>query len=120
MEDLATKQTGQKTTIGKSITITGDLRSEEDISIEGNIRGQIKTTADLFVEENGTIEAEVSTRNLDVHGAVMGNVTASDRFEIHEGGNVVGNVLAPRVVVADGGKYKGKIDMEDNTRQLGQ
>lgn len=94
------------------MTTTGEIRSEEDIVIHGRVEGRIETTADLYVEEDGTIEAEVSTRNIDIRGTVVGNVTASDRFEIHPGGSVTGDVRAPRVVLADGGKYKGNIDMQ--------
>ena len=64
-------------------------------------------------EEGGAIEAEVTTRNIDVHGTIVGNVVASDRFEIHPGGSVTGDVRALRVVLADGGKYKGNMDMTE-------
>ena len=101
-----------ETVIGPTITINGEFKSEEDVSIQGTIQGKIETTADLFVEEGGVAEAEISTRNIDVRGTVVGNVTASDRFQIHEGGTVTGDVRAPRVILADGAKYKGNIDMD--------
>jgi cytoskeletal protein CcmA (bactofilin family) len=100
-----------ETTIGSTIVVSGHVSSEENIYVEGRIEGQIDTQADLFVEAAGTIEAEISTKNIDVRGTVIGNVTASDRFEIHEGGSVTGDVKAPRVVLADGSKYKGNIEM---------
>lgn len=101
-----------ETVIGSTITINGEFKSEENVSVRGQVQGRIETTADLFVEEGGTVEAEVTTRNIDVRGTITGNVTASDRFEIHVGGNVTGDVRAPRVVLADGAKYKGNIDMD--------
>ena len=103
----------EQTVIGPTITVTGEFLSQENVSILGTVRGKIETSADLFVEEGGVIEAEVITRNIDVRGAIVGNVTASDRFEIHPGGSVTGDVRAPRVVLADGGNYKGNIDMTD-------
>ncbi|OGQ85284.1 MAG: hypothetical protein A2289_10775 [Deltaproteobacteria bacterium RIFOXYA12_FULL_58_15] len=99
------------TIVGPTITVDGSFKSEEDVSVQGKVRGSIETTADLIVEEGGTIEAEVSTRSIDVHGTIIGNVTASDRFQIHPGGSVSGDVRAPRVVLEDGGKYKGHIEM---------
>jgi cytoskeletal protein CcmA (bactofilin family) len=99
------------TVIGDTITVNGHLKSEEDISIQGTVQGILDTTADLYVESGGRIEAEITTRNIDIHGVVVGNITASDRFEIHAGGSVTGDVRAPRVVLADGGKYKGNIDI---------
>ena len=101
-----------QTVIGSNIVINGEFGSEEDVAIQGKVQGRIETTADLFVEEGGIVEAEVTTRNIDVRGTIVGNVTASDRFEIHVGGNVTGDIRAPRVVLADGAKYKGNIDMD--------
>jgi cytoskeletal protein CcmA (bactofilin family) len=100
-----------ETIIGATITISGELDSKEDVAVMGKIKGKIETSADLFVEEGGVVEAEIDTRNIDVRGAVIGNVTASDRFEIHAGGSVEGDVRAPRVILADGAKYKGYIEM---------
>jgi len=100
------------TTIGSTVVINGEFKSEEDVSVQGTVKGRIETSADLFVEEAGTVEAEIVTRNIDVRGTVVGNVTASDRFEVHAGGSIIGDIRAPRVVLADGGKYKGNIDMD--------
>lgn len=99
------------TTIGDTIIINGEFKSEEDVSIKGKIIGRIETSSDLFVEESGVLEAEITTRNIDIRGKIVGNITASDRFEIHPGGDVTGDVRAPRVVLADGARYKGNIDM---------
>ena len=100
------------TIIGTSIEINGEFKSEEDVSVQGTVKGRIDTVADLVVEQGGAIEAEVNTKNIDIHGTVVGNVTASDRFELHAGANVTGDISAPRVVLADGAKYKGNIDMK--------
>jgi len=100
------------TTIGTTVTINGEFKSEEDVAVQGTVKGRIETTADLIVEEGGTVEAEIATRNIDVHGTVVGNVTASDRFQVHAGGNITGDIRSPRVVLEDGAKYKGHIDMD--------
>jgi cytoskeletal protein CcmA (bactofilin family) len=109
---MATNPNNSQTVIGATIVINGEFKSQEDVSIRGKILGRIETTADLFVEEDGTVEAEVSTRNIDVRGTVVGNVNATDRFELHPEGSLTGDIQAPRVVVADGGRYKGRVDME--------
>jgi cytoskeletal protein CcmA (bactofilin family) len=119
IEKEKTTMADPTTVIGDTITINGEFHSKEDVSIRGKVQGRIETTADLFVEEDGTVEAEVATRNIDVRGTVVGNVTASERFEIHPGGSVTGDVRAPRVVLADGGKYKGNIDMAVPSGRIG-
>jgi cytoskeletal protein CcmA (bactofilin family) len=104
---------GPQTIIGSSIVITGELKSGEDVAVLGKVLGRIETTADLYVQDGGAVEAEVSTRNVEVRGSITGNVVAADRFEILPGGSVEGDVHAPRVVLADGGKYRGHIEMSN-------
>src|SRR2546430_1374044 len=100
-----------ETIIGSTIVIDGELQSEEDISVKGTVKGKVKTSADLYIEEGGKIEADVETRSIEIEGAVVGNVHASDKYELKPGGHVTGDVFAPRVVIADGSVFKGSIDM---------
>ena len=100
-----------ETIIGSTITVSGEFRSDEKIRVLGKITGRIETTADIIIEEDGTIEAKITTRDLDVHGSIVGNVVASNRFEIHPNGVVTGDIQAPRVILTDGCKYKGHIEV---------
>lgn len=101
-----------ETVIGSTITITGSFTCDEDVSVEGTIQGEVQTTADITVEPGGSLEAEVSVRSIDVRGAIVGNINASDRIELHPGANVTGDLRAPRVVLNDGAKFKGNVDMD--------
>jgi cytoskeletal protein CcmA (bactofilin family) len=53
----------------------------------------------------------VQTKNITIKGEMRGNMTAEDKVEIHQGARVVGNITAPRVVIAEGARFKGHIDM---------
>lgn len=101
------------TKIGSTVVIDGNVSCEEDIAVEGVIKGGIVTTADIYVESEGTIEAQVETKNIQIQGALVGNVSASERFVLMPGGKMVGDVKAPRVVISDGAKFKGNIEMQD-------
>ena len=45
-------------------------------------------------------------------GTVTGNVTAAERLEIQSNGSVLGDVVSPRLVIADGGSLQGKVAMQ--------
>jgi cytoskeletal protein CcmA (bactofilin family) len=102
------------TRIGSTVVIDGNVSCEEDIAIEGVLKGGIVTTADIYVEAGGTIEAEVETRNIQIDGTLVGNVQASERFVLMPEGKMVGDVKAPRVVISDGAKFKGNIEMQES------
>ena len=103
---------GQMANIGKSITINGDLTGEEDLVIEGKVEGKVTLpNSQLTIGANGTIKAEVQAKSVVVIGRVSGNVRGTERVEIQATGIVEGDVIAPRLVVAEGAVVNGSIQM---------
>jgi cytoskeletal protein CcmA (bactofilin family) len=98
------------TVLGRTIEIDGEIEGAEDLVIQGTVRGRILSQKDVTVDATGSVEAVVSTCNLSVNGRLQGNVDATGRVEIGDSGRMIGDVKAPRVVLADGSKFRGKID----------
>jgi cytoskeletal protein CcmA (bactofilin family) len=99
------------TVLGPTVEIEGEIEGEEDLVIQGKIQGRVVSRKGLTVDVSGRVEASINTKQLAVSGQVTGNVTASERVEVREGGKIVGDIIAPRVVIADGAKFKGHIEM---------
>ena len=97
--------------IAPGLFLRGELRGEDDLIIEGRVEGEITLSKHLMVETTGVIVADVQTQNITIKGEMRGNMTASDKVEIHQGARVVGNITAPRVVIAEGARFKGHIEM---------
>jgi len=98
--------------IGKSISIKGDLTGNEDIVVEGTVEGKIDLPNNqLTVGANGTVRAEVAAKAIVVVGRVSGNVNGTERVEIQATGIVEGDVIAPKLVVAEGAVVNGSIRM---------
>jgi cytoskeletal protein CcmA (bactofilin family) len=97
--------------IAPGLFLKGELRGEDDLIIEGRVEGEISLKKHLTVESTGIIVADVKTQNITIKGEMHGNMTADDKVEIHQGAKVVGNITAPRVVIAEGARFKGHIDM---------
>ena len=99
--------------IGKSIVINGELSGSEDLTIEGRVDGKIELRDHvLTVGSNGRIKAQVSAKAIVVLGQVTGNLNATEKVDIKESGSVEGDIVAPRVAIADGSHFKGSIDMQ--------
>ncbi|OGQ83430.1 MAG: hypothetical protein A2289_16430 [Deltaproteobacteria bacterium RIFOXYA12_FULL_58_15] len=99
------------TVIGESIVIDGEITGNEDLVVQGTVKGRIQLTESLFVEESGAVEAEIETQNVEVSGKVTGNITAVDKVELKAECRMVGDIKAPRILMADGSSYRGNIDM---------
>ncbi len=99
--------------IGKSIYVKGELSGNEDLMIDGRVEGKIVLAGHaVTIGQSGTVTAEVQAKAVVVNGQVKGNITAEDRVEVAATGSMQGDVRAPRVVLADGAKFKGSIDMD--------
>ena len=115
-------QTGRDAVnIGKSVVIKGELSGSEDLTIEGQVEGKIELKDNvLTIGPNGKIKAQVFAKALIVLGEVTGNVTASDKVEIRDGGSVDGDIVSPRVAIAEGAHFRGSVDMQRKSGQPGQ
>jgi cytoskeletal protein CcmA (bactofilin family) len=99
--------------IGQSIHIKGELTGNEDLTIEGKVEGKVfLKDHNLTIGANGKITAEIQAKTVMIVGEVAGNITADDKVEVAATGTVRGDIQAPRVVLADGAKFKGAIDMD--------
>ena len=113
--DVRTQIERDKVNIGKSVVIKGELSGSEDLTIEGHVNGNIELRNHvLTIGANGRITAQVSAKSIVVLGQVTGNLIATEKVDIRESGSVEGDVVAPRVAIADGSHFRGSIDMQRN------
>jgi cytoskeletal protein CcmA (bactofilin family) len=104
------------TTIGRTLVITGEVTSQEDIFIEGRIHGQVLLRdAAVTIGEPACLEADLRATRVVIKGTVRGTVSASERIELGATARVDGSLSANRVVIADGAQFNGGIDMDRRT-----
>ncbi len=98
--------------IGKSISIQGDLTGNEDLVIEGKVKGRIELPNNqLTIGDGGNVHAELNAKAIIIVGQVSGNVNASERLEIQANGVVNGDVRAPKLIVHEGAVINGGVEM---------
>ena len=100
------------TTIGANITVDGEIRGEEVVTVLGAVKGKIATSENVLIESSAAVDADVEGKQVVVSGKVTGNVIAQERLEVKTDGRLVGDVRAARIVIADGASFKGNVDMD--------
>lgn len=106
---------GARAMIGAKVKVKGDIVSSEDLLVEGEVSGTITLTDnELIIGNSGRVDANVNAKIVRVEGQVTGDIDGSERVIICASGNVEGNVSSPRVMLEDGGRFKGSIDMGSN------
>lgn len=100
------------TIIGQGTVITGEIKSQGTIRIEGAISGKVQCDDTIVVQDTGRVNADLVAGQIIISGEVQGNVFAHDRLEINAQGKVIGDITAPRVAIAEGVLFEGKCTMK--------
>lgn len=102
--------------IGASLIIKGDLTSSEDMTIAGQVEGDVAVKKNtLVIAPEARIQGDIVARSVAVHGKVVGAITAERKVEIGETGSVDGDINAPRVTVAEGAVLHGRVKVASSS-----
>jgi len=73
------------TVIGAGITIEGEVTSDEDVVVQGTLRGKLVAKDAVTIEHGGVVEADIAAGPVSIAGAVTGNITSNDRVDLQNG-----------------------------------
>lgn len=103
-------------TIGKAVRIIGDVRSNEDLYLDGEIQGSLEArNSRLTIGPNGKATSDLIAREIIIQGQVQGNCEALQKITIRKEGSLVGNIKTTGIIIEDDAYFKGSIDIVRNT-----
>jgi cytoskeletal protein CcmA (bactofilin family) len=98
--------------IGKGIRIKGSVKGGENIVVQGKIEGTVSLQKHhLTIEDAALMAGDVDVQNITVKGEHAGDTVCSEKVEMNASARVLGDLKTPRLVVADGARFKGKVEM---------
>jgi len=105
------KLTRQVAVIGPSMNIKGEIRSREELFVDGEVEGLLESQSLLTVGPNGKVRANIKAREVVVFGSVRGNVDVTEKIAIRDNGSVIGDIKTAGISIDDGAYFKGSIDI---------
>jgi len=102
------------TLIGQGVEVTGDIKFQGGLHLDGKINGNV-TTGDsdegsvLVISERGCIEGDVHVAYAVINGEVIGNVFASEKLELSAKARISGNVEYNLLEMASGAEINGQM-----------
>ena len=102
---------GASTHIAPGAKITGQVNGTSDLLVDGELEGQVRLESHVTIGTEGRVQGDISARTVRIGGRVVGNVHGAEKVEILPTGRLEGDVSAPRVVLAEGAFFKGKVEM---------
>lgn len=101
-----------ETVVGPAIAIRGRIEGEEDLRVEGRVEGSVSLTETLYVEPGGVVLAQIEARDVVISGIVIGDIKAGNCVTLNKAAKLVGNIAAPRIIIADGASFRGDVMMD--------
>jgi cytoskeletal protein CcmA (bactofilin family) len=97
--------------IGPSMTMKGEIRTREELVVEGEVEGMLESQSSITIGPNGKVKANIRAREVAIFGAVKGNVEVSEKIAIRGKGSLVGDIKTAGISIDDGAYFKGSIDI---------
>jgi cytoskeletal protein CcmA (bactofilin family) len=97
--------------VGSGSRVVGDLISDEDVLLEGQIEGKIRGERSVVIGAGGDLEGDVAAKSVVVGGKVRGQIIATERVELASTAVVHGGVQAPKIIIAEGAHLQGNVAM---------
>lgn len=98
--------------IGKSVVVKGQILSDEDLYVDGQIEGTVELPGNrLTVGLSGKVKASVKAREVDAIGTIHGDIVAVEKIIIRKEAHLVGDLKSASISIEDGAYFKGSIDI---------
>jgi cytoskeletal protein CcmA (bactofilin family) len=106
--------------LGKSVVISGEVKGSEDLTIDGRVEGTISLSdSRLTIGATATVNADLTAKDVVIHGRVHGNVVATGRVELRAGATMEGDIQAMRLAIEDNAVFRGKVDLSAGAKVPG-
>src|SRR5215218_6744238 len=97
--------------IDRHSAFDGNFRSQRDLRVEGELKGNVTCDGTLFVSEGATIAATVEAEHITVAGELTGEIHCRGRLQILPSGKVRASVSTGSLVIQEGAIYEGQLEM---------
>ena len=104
--------TGQvKTVIGEDVEISGNIKCESNIQINGKLNGDLNCGSQAMIGNASVIKGNMTIETVSIMGQVNGNITAKDKIDLKSTARLHGDIRAKRLTVEDGVTFVGKVEV---------
>ena len=105
--------------LGAGITFEGHMVLNENMHLDGIVRGKISAKDLLIVGKTADLQAEVSVGTLIISGRLQGSIKAKKSVELRFPAQVDGDIEAPAITIEEGVIFNGKIKMTGRVETVG-
>ena len=103
--------------LGPTLKFKGDLSADEDLVIDGQVEGSIAHhKKNLTIGKQGRVKADIHANSVIIEGQLIGDIHSDNIVSLANGADVTGNIFCSRIIMEDGARFTGTIDMGERPK----
>lgn len=99
--------------ISNGTEITGDVRSQGDIRIDGFLIGNLSTKGKVVIGNTGKVKGEVICKNSEVSGEIEGKINVSQLLTLKTSSRIHGDIVTNKLSIEPGARFTGNCNMSE-------
>lgn len=100
--------------LGKGTFFEGKLRSEGDLRIDGEFKGNIDINARIVLGTTGVVSGDIKCKNAEISGKLVGNIEVSEMLILKSTTFIQGDIQTNKLIIEDGARFNGSCKMGSN------
>ena len=101
--------------IATGTKISGDLLSDGDIRIDGELIGNLETKGRLVIGASGRVEGDISCKSCEIAGTHKGKLLIAELLSLKASCAVTGEMVTGKLSIEPGAHFRGTCTMNDET-----
>ena len=97
-------------TLAKNISVKGELRTSDDLTVEGRIEGPVLCDGAVTIAPSADVVGDVLARDITVFGRFAGQLVATDVVDVRADAIVTGRIVTRRFILTDGASFNGRAE----------
>lgn len=101
--------------IATGTRISGDLLSDGDIRIDGELIGNLESKGRLVIGASGKVEGDISCKSCEIAGTHKGKLLIAELLSLKASCAVTGDMVTGKLSIEPGAYFRGTCTMSDET-----
>ena len=105
--------------ISTGTDITGDIKSNGDIRIDGSLTGNLNTKGKVVIGPTGKVKGEVICKNSEVAGIIEGKIIVGQLLNLKASSRIIGDIVTIKLSIEPGALFSGNCKMSETENNGG-
>lgn len=98
-------------TLAAGTIVVGNITTETDFRIDGNVEGDIVCKGKVVIGELGVVKGNVTAENAEIHGSLDGSISVKEHIAFRSKAVMIGGITAKTFEVEPGANFEGRCSM---------